>query len=673
MSLKLPQSPLLLPVCLFTIGAVASFYFPSFSSTWVLSGIGILFLSLLVQFIPISFLNFFKTLFIYCLFIAAGLLYFKSYYSVPSNHFSKINHDTEAFKVIEIIRPIRSNSFSNSYYGWIRSWGSETVEGKILIHQASKGNTKSWQKSQKILTKATLTPIQEPLNPGQFSYKNYLANFRIAYEVKLDTTNCIPLEMEKDPSRITAETIKKVAYSKIESSPLSKTSQAMIKALVFADRDSLEGEVVENYTNAGIIHLLALSGLHVGLFVGILIVILGPLLRFRHGKLLRTLFIFSFLWGFAFLVGFPPSVTRSVTMFSFIVMGRSIHFGNNTFHYTILSFIVLILCYPPYLRSLGFQLSYLAVFGILLLHPLLQRLWSPRWWILKKYWEWTTVCLAAQFAVSPISIYYFHQFPSLFLISNLLILPIFSGFLIFCLSLFVIQMVYTIPSQLALIFDSFVTTLNACVGWIAQQEAFLYKGIYLSLETTLLLYGFLSVLVLWGYKRTYLRLLPMGIVLLTLYFQLTSEFRKNSLVNSLWILHKHQESVVIHHQGLAIKYYTSHWETTQKGIEDFSNSRLHRRVKEHPFNKSDLMESYKMLLVEQEDSLLNEHLNPDYILLREDPKINLDRLLNLYKPKILISDGSNAPWNAEFWLQTCLKKGIIFHDTRSQGALEINL
>jgi competence protein ComEC len=96
-------------------------------------------------------------------------------------------------------------------------------------------------------------------------------------------------------------------------------------------------------------------------------------------------------------------------------------------------------------------------------------------------------------------------------------------------------------------------------------------------------------------------------------------------------------------------------------------------VKEHPFNKSDLMESYKMLLVEQEDSLLNEHLNPDYILLREDPKINLDRLLNLYKPKILISDGSNAPWNAEFWLQTCLKKGIIFHDTRSQGALEINL
>ena len=149
-----------------------------------------------------------------------------------------------------------------------------------------------------------------------------MANFRIAYEVKLDTTNCIPLEMEKDPSRITAETIKKVAYSKIESSPLSKTSQAMIKALVFADRDSLEGEVVENYTNAGIIHLLALSGLHVGLFVGILIVILGPLLRFRHGKLLRTLFIFSFLWGFAFLVGFPPSVTRSVTMFSFIVMGR---------------------------------------------------------------------------------------------------------------------------------------------------------------------------------------------------------------------------------------------------------------------------------------------------------------------------------------------------------------
>ena len=181
------------------------------------------------------------------------------------------------------------------------------------------------------------------------------------------------------------------------------------------------------------------------MFVGFLLFLLKPLTQFKFGTSIRTITIVCFLWGFAFVVGFPASVTRAVCMFSFMIIGRNLHYGKHTFHYTVLSFFMLLLCYPPYLNSLGFQLSYLAVFGILLVHPLLQRLWRPKTLLLKRYWEWTTVCLAAQLAVSPLSIYYFHQFPSLFLISNLLIVPFFGIFLILCIVVFCVLLFYFNP------------------------------------------------------------------------------------------------------------------------------------------------------------------------------------------------------------------------------------
>ena len=188
-------------------------------------------------------------------------------------------------------------------------------------------------------------------------------------------------------------------------------------------------------------------------------------------------------------------------MFSFMVIGRTLHYGKSTFHYTLLSFFVLLLCYPPYLRSVGFQLSYLAVFGILLIHPLLQKLWIPKSRLLKRYWEWTTVCLAAQLAVSPISIYYFHQFPSLFLVSNLLIIPYFGLFVMVCVTVFFVLIFFSLPSNVVTFFDLMVTLLNGTVSRIAQQEAFLFDEIFFSTNTTLLLYLILIGFVFWGYQK----------------------------------------------------------------------------------------------------------------------------------------------------------------------------
>ena len=221
-------------------------------------------------------------------------------------------------------------------------------------------------------------------------------------------------------------------------------------------------------------------------------------------------------------------------MFSFMVIGRTLHYGKSTFHYTLLSFFVLLLCYPPYLRSVGFQLSYLAVFGILLIHPLLQKLWIPKSRLLKRYWEWTTVCLAAQLAVSPISIYYFHQFPSLFLVSNLLIIPFFGLFVMVCVTVFFVLIFFSLPSNVVTFFDLMVTLLNGTVSRIAQQEAFLFDEIFFSTNTTLLLYLILIGFVFWGCQKKMWTFIPIGALLVGLWMTLVDEQQRATAINSFW-------------------------------------------------------------------------------------------------------------------------------------------
>ena len=401
--------------------------------------------------------------------------------------------------------------------------------------------------------------------------------------------------------------------------------------------------------------------------------LLKPLLNFRYGSSIRMVIIICFLWLFAFFVGFPPSVTRAVTMFSYMVVGRALHYGKHTFHYTVLSFFLLLFCYPPYLRSIGFQLSYLAVFGILLIHPLLQQVWNPKYFILKRYWEWTTVCLAAQLAVSPISIYYFHQFPSLFLVSNLLIIPFFGLFLIFCILVFFMLLFFSIPTFITVAFEKVVTLLNKSIRWIAQQEAFLFDELYHSTASTLFLYSLLIFSVFWGYKKNIWNTIPVGLVLCGLLLNCKIEKKKINTENSFWIFHRHNALLVGHQKGSLFYYYSSQNQETKRLLEDFANSRVLSEKTPIRLANFYVQDDFKLMILDNEKAYDLVDFEPQYILLRNNPKLNLNRLLRRYKPKVLIADGTNAPWNTSLWEKSCADYGVKFHNTRLDGALKINL
>ena len=138
----------------------------------------------------------------------------------------------------------------------------------------------------------------------------------------------------------------------------------------------------------------------------------------------------SILWSFAIISGLSASVVRAVTMFTAIVVATSFKRQTNTFQVLVVSMFFLLICKPHFLFDVGFQLSYTAVFAIVWLQPLWKQLWNPQSWFLKQFWSLLTVSLSAQLGVLPLSLHYFHQFPGLFFVANLTIIPVLGIILI---------------------------------------------------------------------------------------------------------------------------------------------------------------------------------------------------------------------------------------------------
>ena len=209
----------------------------------------------------------------------------------------------------------------------------------------------AYQLGQKILTTAALVPIDEPRNPGAFSYKKYLENLSVYAQLELNTKKTIPLKATETSLHHRMVQLRKQILSKIENSTLKNESKGILQALLLAERKAIGEEQIEDYARAGVLHLLALSGLHIGLLVELLLLLLSPLLWFRHGSIFRLSIILSVLWLFAFFVGLPASVVRAVTLFSFLTVGRFIHQGKNTFHLTVVFFFSFISRISPLFKT----------------------------------------------------------------------------------------------------------------------------------------------------------------------------------------------------------------------------------------------------------------------------------------------------------------------------------
>jgi competence protein ComEC len=379
-----------------------------------------------------------------------------------------------SFKIEQRLKP---DAYNDKYIASLISINDESIFGRLLVNIKRDSTQDCLPVDAVLYTKTQFKNIQKPLNPHQFDYSKYLELKQVYHQLYLKHNEILILS--KQPTTIYgyADQLRSTINNNLVKAGFENDVLSIINALLLGQRQTINKHIYNNYVNSGTIHILAVSGLHVGIILIMLNFILRPLLYLKHGRILRPLIIISLLWLFAVVAGLSPSVTRAVTMFSIISFAQHLKRPANIYNTLAISAFLILLIKPTFLFKVGFQMSYLAVLGIVSIQPILYKLWQPKYLILDYPWQIFTVTLSAQAGVVPISLFYFHQFPGLFFISNLVVIP-FLG-LILGIGLFVIllALINMLPDFLVVLYSGIIHSLNTFIAWVAEFEDFLFRDI----------------------------------------------------------------------------------------------------------------------------------------------------------------------------------------------------
>jgi competence protein ComEC len=297
-----------------------------------------------------------------------------------------------------------------------------TCHGKPLVYYDKQMDEPSYGDQFIILGKANIIP--KPEVPGSFDYNKYMANKDVHGQVFVRQLHVLKLDESSGNQLIKLALASRKRLDKYLSSILpTQQTYVMVKALLLGDRSGMDRSVLDQYANIGVVHVLAVSGLHVGgiyLLLGALLQLLG----FRQNRPAAIWITIIILWVYALITGLSASVCRASLMFTLYGIGRLLSRKVNVLNIWAASGIILLIINPLKLFDVGFQLSFLAVLGILVLYKPIHHIYQPDSWFIRKIWSLVVVSTAAQLFTFPLLMYYFHQVSLIFLLSNLVIVPL---------------------------------------------------------------------------------------------------------------------------------------------------------------------------------------------------------------------------------------------------------
>ncbi|TNE80218.1 MAG: ComEC family competence protein [Bacteroidetes bacterium] len=334
---------------------------------------------------------------------------------------------------------------------------------------------------------------QAALFPGFFDYREYLHNKGISLTafVREDMQTLGPNPQFR--IKTTALAWQAKLARRIDQAIPKTEDRAILKAMLLGDQQDLDNELRSGFAQTGTLHLLAVSGMH----VGILYLLIGFALKPIRNKWLQLFLSLLLLWTYAFLTGLSPSVQRAVTMFSMLGIGKTWGRGSSIYNALAFAAFALVLADPYSMLQLGFQLSFLAVLGIVLFTPLFERLWSPENKWLQKLRTLLSVSLAAQVSTTLLSLYYFHHFPTWFLLSNVLLVPLAAPLMCGGIALLILQDIPILGEILALLCQALLQLIQV-VNQGIQSLPLAYPGpVYPSLIWICAGYSILILLLLW--------------------------------------------------------------------------------------------------------------------------------------------------------------------------------
>ncbi|MDD7886553.1 ComEC/Rec2 family competence protein [Flavivirga sp. 57AJ16] len=669
-----------LTIC-FIVGIVIGYLFniPLYISLYLTA---FLFVALLVfyfiakkQFIKTNWFGLSSFLMMICIGILTINLHNEKNHSNHYTNQASIENDSLKTITFRIREVLKSGNFHDKYIIEILEIDKSKVKGKSLLNVQKDSTQMALKVDDLFISKTVFQNLNQPLNPHQFNYRTYLEKKYIYQQLFVSNQSLLKVSSKTHSLFGLASNIREYINLKLKSHHFRPDELAIINALLLGQRQNISKAIYSNYTNAGAIHILAISGLHVGMLLIILSFVLRPIENFKHGKLIKTFLLVLILWCFALIAGLSASVTRAVTMFSILTIAMNLKRPTNIYNTLAISLFIILLFKPMFLFDVGFQLSYLAVFAIVIVDPVIYKQWKPKSKIIDFYWHTFTVTLSAQLGIIPISLYYFHQFPSLFFISNLVIIPFLGLILGLGILIILLAILNLLPQFIANIYGHIITLMNDFIAWVSRQELFLIKDIAFSFWYVLAFYLVIICLLRFFKKRHYssLKYLLMtimifqGIVIYTNY---------NASTNAFIIFHKSRHSLIgnmIHNKMIVAQDLDLDTLSKVKNniIRDYAVGNHIDVIEKDSLRPIYLLNKSKLLIIDSLGIYNIKSFKPDYVLLRQSPKINLNRLIDSIKPKYIIADGSNYRSYMEKWEAICKKRALPFHQTSKKGAFVI--
>lgn len=318
-----------------------------------------------------------------------------------------------------------------------------------------------------LLVHTQLQAVEEPQNPDMFNYRSYLHKRGISLTGYVAKGGAMLLSHRTpDPLKVFSQQLQDRLAGIFRQSGMSGREYEIITAILLGAGGTLDSELRQSYAAAGVSHILCVSGMHVGVIFMILNFLLKPMELARQTRAIKALLLILSIWLYACITGLSPSVIRSATMFSFVTIGGLVHRNTNIFHSLAASLFILLIINPLLLFEVGFQLSYLAVFGIVLFQPLIASLYHAKTKPGRYFFELLSVSIAAQLGTFPISIFYFGQFPNYFILSNLSVITLSSVVIISGIVLLATSFVPFLVKGVALILTGEIRLMNGIIGFV---------------------------------------------------------------------------------------------------------------------------------------------------------------------------------------------------------------
>ncbi|MFY0603143.1 MAG: ComEC family competence protein [Flavobacteriaceae bacterium] len=612
---------------------------------------------------------YFLSVWIFFFYIGVVAVFIQNDTNYPSYYEKHYRKKSTAILAIEKV--LKPGNFYHKYEATIIQVDDHRTKGKVLLNIQRDSLLVSLRVGSILLLKPEISELFSPLNPHQFDYKDYLKKQGIHHQIFLKKHEFVLKEVQKQSLKAFAFNIRSKVQSSLQKYPFKKDELVIINALLLGQRQEISKELVENYSKAGAIHILAVSGLHIGIILLILSYLFKPLESIKNGVLFKAIIIIFFLWAFALIAGLSASVVRAVTMFTFVAIGSCFKMKNSVMYSLIGSIFVLLLIKPLFLFNVGFQLSYLAVFGIVWIQPKLYKIWKPRYKIADKFWQLSTVSIAAQLGILPLSLYYFHQFPGLFIASNLVIIPFLGAILMGGILVSILAVIGVLPNFLATLYGYVISLMNDFIRFISEQEKFLFTEI--SFSSILMIASYIVALSMgflfskWNYRRSVVFLVSVIILQGVLLFEKHTIQQKESLI----IFHKSRNTIVGLRKGDSLKIYH---DLRQHNVRNLDLIKFYRIGEMVSFLYEDTLPNFfqvdkKTILIINKEGIYNfEGYKNSIIVLRESPNINLERLIHNLEPRLIVVDGSNYKNRVIQWEQTCMKNKTPFWYTGQNGA-----